>query len=285
MIYCICYVWNIFLYSTLYSLHNFSVPRHVRDALFTIYTHIHQLILNTTFTTNSSLLNSIPDYHLTFHTLSYPFLPFASLGLHNYIRILCYYYFDYYKHSYHYSYQYCLVTKHLLYYIEYIVLEIHTYPYLSHLTMFVSLHRCLHSRSLRFRPGILIRLCCHLLKSLLTLPNQHGLTRDTCQIRPILPTHAIFLYLQTWSSYNYSLFICFHSLFCVLLHVNTMIDKRIFSIITFTYYITFLYYVTLHYHDIYYYILYNNIIYIILIMIVLYIMTYLWNIHVILYIS
>ena len=57
------------------------MPRHVRDALFTIYTHIHQLILNTTFTTNSSLLNSIPDYHLTFHTLSYPFLPFASLGL------------------------------------------------------------------------------------------------------------------------------------------------------------------------------------------------------------
>jgi len=143
--------------------------------------------------------------------------------------------------------------KHLycIYYIEYIVLEIHTYPYLSHLTMFVSLNRCLHSRSWRYCIRILIRLCCHLLRSLLKLPWKHGLTRDTCQIRPILPTHAIFLYLQTWSSYNYSLFICFHSLFCVLLHVNTMIDKRIFSIITFTYYITFLYYVTLHYHDIY----------------------------------
>ena len=88
MIYCICYVWNIFLYSTLYSLHNFSVPRHVRDALSTIHSYIHQLILNTTFTTNSSLLNSIPDYHLTFHTLSYPFLPFYSLGLDNYSPLM-----------------------------------------------------------------------------------------------------------------------------------------------------------------------------------------------------
>jgi len=152
MIYCICYVWNIFLYSTLYSLHNFSVPRHVRDALFTIYTHIHQLILNTTFTTNSSLLNSIPDYHLTFHTLSYLFLPFASLGLDKLFAFYAITTSIITTHSYHYSYQYCLVTKHLLYYIEYIVLEIHTYPYLSHLTMFVSLHRCLHSRSLRFCP-------------------------------------------------------------------------------------------------------------------------------------
>ena len=187
-----------FLCSILYSLHNFSVPRDVRDALCTIHTYIHQLILNTNFTTNSSLLNSIPDYHLTFHTLSY----LCLLLVWTIIRILCYYYFDYYKHSYHYSYQYCLVTKHLLYYVEYIVLEIHIYPYLSHLTMFVSLHRCLHSRSWRFCHGILIRLCCHLLKSLLTLQLQHGLTRDTCQIRPILPTHANYSYLQTWSNYN-----------------------------------------------------------------------------------
>ena len=67
---CVKYISILYLY----SLHNFSVPRDVRDALFTTYKYIHQLILNTNFTTNSSLLNSIPDYHLTFNTLSYLFL-------------------------------------------------------------------------------------------------------------------------------------------------------------------------------------------------------------------
>ena len=70
---------------------------------------------------------------------------------------------------------------------------VHIYFMSSHLTMFVSLHRCLYSRSLRFCLWILIRLCCHLLTKLLTLRTQHDLTRDTCQIRPILFTYASYI--------------------------------------------------------------------------------------------
>lgn len=188
---------EIYFYTLLY-IHCTTFPCLVMSAM-------HSLLFIHIFINLYSILPLLltPRSSTLFLTIILPFIPFLTLSylllllVWTIIRILCYYYFHYYKHSYHYSYQYCLVTKHLLYYIEYIVLEIHTYPYLSHLTMFVSLHRCLHSRSLRFCHRILIRLCCHLLKSLLTLPNQHGLTRDTCQIRPILPTHAIFLYLQT----------------------------------------------------------------------------------------
>ena len=188
---------EIYFYTLLY-IHCTTFPCLVMSAMhFLLFIHIFinlYSILTLLLTPRSSTL---------FLTIILPFIPFLTLSylflllVWTTIRILCYYCFDYYKHSYHYSYQYCLVTKLLLYYIEYIVLEIHTYPYLSHLTMFVSLHRCLHSRSLRFGHWILIRLCCHLLKCLLTIHFEHGLTRDTCQIRPILPTHASFLYLQT----------------------------------------------------------------------------------------
>ena len=135
-----------FISSILYTLHNFSVPRDVRDALSTIHSYIHHLIVNTNITTNSSLLNSIPDYHLTFHTLSYPFLPFSSLGLDNYspfmlllLRLLQTFI------SLFVSILFCYQILTMLYRIY--CTEIHIYPYLSHLTMFVSLHRCLHSRS------------------------------------------------------------------------------------------------------------------------------------------
>ena len=88
-------------------------------------------------------------------------------------------------------------TMHVIYYI---ILYIIRYIYISyqyHLPAFVSIHRCLHSRSLWFGHWILILFCCHLLRKLLTRQVLYGLTRDTCQIRPILSTYASYIYLQT----------------------------------------------------------------------------------------
>ena len=189
---------EIYFYTLLY-IHCTTFPCLVMSAM-------HSLLFIHIFINLYSILPLLltPRSSTLFLTIILPFIPFLTLS-YLFLLLVWTSIFAFYAittsiittHSYHYSYQYCLVTKHLLYYIEYIVLEIHTYPYLSHLTMFLSLRRCLHSRSLRLSHRILIRLCCHLLKSLLKLHNQHGLTRDTCQIRSILPTHAIFLYLQT----------------------------------------------------------------------------------------
>ena len=109
---------------------------------------------------------------------------------------------------YYYEYSYCIlipiiirqiIQYTLLTYVLYSIFYIR-YIYVSyqyHQITFVALHRSLHSRSSRSCHWILILLYCHLLTTLQTRPKKHGLTRDTCQTRPILSTYASYIYLQT----------------------------------------------------------------------------------------
>ena len=124
MLHDILYILCVKYISILYFI---FIAQLFRTQLSTIHTYIHQLILNTTFTTNSSLLNSIPDYHLTFSYLFLPFLtlsyPFASLGLDNYSHFMLYAITTSIITNIHIIIRINIVwlPKHLLYYIEYII--------------------------------------------------------------------------------------------------------------------------------------------------------------------